>query len=94
LCLRVSERLQMPTTKSELRSLVTPQGAMILDIEADEVTTINSTAGYIWERLLRGDQIAEIVADLARETEQDISVVAGDVNELLEQLAEKRLVFL
>jgi hypothetical protein len=74
--------------------LVTPQGAMILDIEADEVTTINSTAGYIWERLLRGDQIAEIVADLARETEQDISVVAGDVNELLEQLAEKRLVFL
>jgi hypothetical protein len=84
----------MPVTKSELRSLVTAEGAMILDIEADEITTINSTAGYIWERLRNGDQVSEIVADLARDTGQDVSTIAGDVNEFLEQLAEKRLVSL
>jgi coenzyme PQQ synthesis protein D (PqqD) len=82
----------MPAVKSDLRSLVTAEGAMILDIAADELTALNATGGYIWARLRQGKTAREIVADLAKETGQDTAVVAKDVNEFLEQLTERRLV--
>jgi hypothetical protein len=82
----------MPVLKSDLRSLVTPEGAMILDIAADEMTTLNATGGYVWARLREGKTVEQIVADLARETGQDPTVVIGDVQEFLEQLTERHLV--
>ena len=82
----------MPSVKSELRSLVTPEGATILDISKDELTTLNSTGGYVWMRLRKGDEVEKIVADLAEETGQDPSAIRTDVHEFIEQLAEKHLV--
>jgi hypothetical protein len=82
----------MPSVKSELRSLVTPEGATILDISKDELTTLNSTGGYVWMRLRKGDEVEKIVADLAEETSQDPSAIRDDVHEFIEQLAEKHLV--
>lgn len=82
----------MPVVKSDLRSLVTADGAMILDIAADELTTLNSTGGYVWARLREGKTVDEIVADLARESGQDPTAIATDVNEFIEQLTEKHLV--
>jgi len=84
----------MPSLKPELRSLVTPEGAMILDISADELTTLNSTGGYVWARLREGKGIGEIIADLAKETGHDPAVVASDVHEFLEQLTANHLVAL
>ncbi len=81
----------MPSIKSELRSLVTPGGAMILDIEADEMLTLNITGGYVWERLREGKTIEQIIADLAKETGQDTAVVGNDVEEFVEQLEKKHL---
>jgi hypothetical protein len=88
------EEFFMVSTKSDLRSLATAEGAMILDIAADEITTLNEGGGYIWERLRRGDVVDQIVADMARDTGQDVSVVAADVNEFVEQLSQKKLVSL
>lgn len=82
----------MPLISPELRSRVTPDGAMILNISADEVITLNATGGYIWARLEEGIAIDEIVARLAAETGHDAVVVATDVHEFLAQLAEKHLV--
>ena len=82
----------MPIVKSELRSLVTTDGAMILDIAADEMITLNSTGGYVWARLREGKTVEQIVVDLARETGQDPVAVASDVHEFVEGLAEKHLV--
>lgn len=82
----------MPVIKPDLRSLVTADGAMILDIAADEMTTLNATGGYVWARLREGRTVEEIVADLARETGQDAVVVADDVQDFVEQLEEKHLV--
>lgn len=82
----------MSVIKSDLRSLVTADGAMILDIAADEMTTLNSTGGYVWARLREGETVEKIVADLAQETGEDPAVVANDVHEFIEQLSEKHLV--
>jgi Coenzyme PQQ synthesis protein D (PqqD) len=84
----------MTSTKSELRSLVTPDGAMILDIVSDELTTLNATGGYVWGRLREGKSVGEIISDLARDTGQDPSDVADDVHEFVEQLTAKNLVTL
>ncbi len=90
--LGTQEESHMPLVKSDLRSLVTAEGAMILDIAADELTTLNSTGGYVWARLREGKTVDEIVADLAKETGQDPTVVEKDVHEFIEGLTQRRLV--
>lgn len=82
----------MPAIKPDLRSLVTAEGAMILDIAADEMTTLNPTGGYVWARLREGKTIDQIVADLANDTGQDAAAIASDVHKFVEQLMEKDLV--
>jgi hypothetical protein len=82
----------MPVLKAELRSLVTTDGAVILDIAADEMTTLNATGGYVWARLKEGKTVEEIVADLAFETKENPLRVAVDVHDFIEQLANKHLV--
>jgi Coenzyme PQQ synthesis protein D (PqqD) len=84
----------MPLINPELRSRVTPDGAMLLNIAADEVITLNSSGGYIWARLEEGKTIDEIVGMLAGETMQDSTIVASDVREFVEQLTLKQLVTL
>jgi len=82
----------MPLINPDLRSRVTNEGAMILDISADEVITLNSTGGYIWARLQEGKTVDQIVASLAAETGHDAVAVAKDVREFIDQIAAKSLV--
>jgi hypothetical protein len=84
----------MPLINPELRSRVTPDGAMILDISADEVITLNSSGGYIWALLQEDKTVDEIVAVLAKETGRDPALVADDVHDFVEQLTAKHLVTL
>jgi hypothetical protein len=84
----------MSLINPDLRSRVTPDGAMILDIAADEVITLNATGGFVWARLEEGKTIDEIVAVLAQESAQDPAVVANDVRDFVEQLTAKQLVTL
>jgi hypothetical protein len=88
------EDRHMPLINPELRSRVSPVGALILYPSADEVITLNSSGGYIWARLQEGKTVEEIVAALAKETGQDPSVVGNDVHEFLRQLTAKLLVTL
>lgn len=84
----------MLSINPELRSRVTPDGAMILNVSADEVITLNSTGGYIWARLEEGRTVEQIVASLAKETGHDPVVVAKDVGEFIDQIAGQHLVTL
>jgi len=84
----------MTLINPDLRSRVTPDGAMILDIAADEVITLNATGGYIWAGMAEGKAADEIAAGLARETGHDPAIVANDVRELVEQLTSMKLVSL
>lgn len=47
-----------------LRSIIDRDGAVILDIEHDAMLTLNSTGGYVWEKLRQGRLIDEIVSGL------------------------------
>jgi 6-phosphogluconate dehydrogenase (decarboxylating) len=81
----------MTATPAHLRSIVDHDGAVILDILGNRITTLNTTGAYIWARLQEGRTTDSIVAELARHTEQEVRVVETDVHEFLEQLKRKRL---
>ena len=84
----------MSSSNSQIRSLVTPEGAMILNIASDQMITLNSMGGYVWARLQEGKSVEEIISNLAKETGHDPAVVANDVHEFLEQLTERNLIHL
>jgi hypothetical protein len=77
-----------------VRSIVDHDGAVILDIPRNSMTTLDSAGAYIWERLQRGLQVDSIIAELAHDTGTDESIVAKDVEEFMEQLKSKHLVSL
>jgi hypothetical protein len=81
--------LLLPT---HLRTVVDQDGAAILDISRNQITTLNSTGGFIWERLQRGRTTEEAVQDLAAETDTDLEVVGRGVQVFLEQLKSECLV--
>jgi len=82
----------MITVTPKIRSIVDHDGAVILDASRNTMTTLDSTGGYIWERLQRGLQLDAIIAELARDTGADKLVIARDVEEFMEQLKSKHLV--
>jgi hypothetical protein len=81
----------MQTTAPHLRSVIDQDGAVILDIEHDTMLTLNSTGGYIWQRLQQGRLIDEIVQELAHDSGAELTVVERDVHAFLEQLKSKHL---
>jgi len=75
-----------------IRSIVNHDGAVILDIPRNAMTTLDCTGAYVWGCLQRGMQVDAIAAELARDTGADQSMVAKDVEEFMEQLRSKHLV--
>lgn len=82
----------MVTVTAHVRSIVDHDGAVILDIPRNAMTTLDSTGAYVWNRLQRGLQVDAIVAELAHDTGADELVVATDVERFMEQLKSKHLV--
>ncbi len=74
-----------------LRSIVNQDGAVILDIPRDQMVTLNSIGGYIWDKLQQGKTIHEVIQDLSAECKTDPLIVERDVQAFLEQLTSKRL---
>ena len=81
----------MPIPATYLRSIVDHDGAVILDFEHDAMLTLNSTGGYVWEKLRQGRLIDEIVSELASETGTDLAIVDRDVRAFLRELKSKHL---
>jgi hypothetical protein len=76
---------------THLRSVIGADGALILDIEHDAIVSLNSTGGYVWDRLQRGKLVTDIVCELAAETGADTTVVDRDVRSFVEQLMSRHL---
>jgi hypothetical protein len=75
-----------------LRSIVDHDGAVILDIPNNAMTTLDATGAYVWQRLQQGLQVEAIVAELVRDTGADEATIARDIDDFLEQLKRKHLV--
>jgi hypothetical protein len=85
------EVIKMPAPAVHLRSIIDRDGAVILDVEHDAMLTLNSTGGYVWERLKQGKLIDEIICELARETNTDPTTVDRDVHAFIDELKSKHL---
>lgn len=81
----------MRDDKNSLRTLVTDDGAAILNTRSGQITTLNSTGAYIWQALEQGQDIPTITALLVRETGEEPSVVEQGVSLFLAELNEYRL---
>ena len=81
----------MVVMPSHLRSIVDHDGAVILDIKRDQFFSMNPVGSYIWERLLKGEDLEQIAKALAAETGTEISVVVADVNDFVADLKSKQL---
>jgi hypothetical protein len=74
-----------------LRTVVNQDGAAILDIPRNQITTLNSTGGFVWERLQQGRTVEQVVQDLAIASDTAPSIVEQDVHTFLDQLKSEQL---
>jgi hypothetical protein len=81
----------MPAPAKHLRSIIDHDGAVILDIDHDAMLTLNSTGGYVWEKLKQGKLIDDIIRDLATETGVDLATLDRDVRRFIDDLKSKHL---
>jgi hypothetical protein len=81
----------MASSPFHLRAIVSGDGAAILDIEHNSISTLNPTGAYIWQGLQQGQSIETVIANLARDTEADPLSVESDVREFVEELQQKRI---
>lgn len=81
----------MPAVAPHLRSIVDDDGAVILDVPTNTMTTLNPIGAYIWQQLERGTALSSIVKDLARETDTSETLIAADLDAFLDELKSRHL---
>jgi hypothetical protein len=82
----------MVSLAPNLKVVVNEDGAAILDIEHDSISTLNPTGTYVWQGLERGDSVETIIAKLARDAGEDPLLIEHDVRDFIEDLKQKQLV--
>ena len=81
----------MRNEDSCLRTVMNADGAAILDTQAGQITTLNSTGAMVWQSLRRGESLDRVGADIARETGEEIEAVKSDLKDFIEELRRKNL---
>lgn len=81
----------MVSQTPHLKAIVNEDGAVILDIEHDSMSTLNPTGAYVWQGLQRGETIDTIIANLSRDTGEDSLLVETEVREFVADLQQKQL---
>jgi hypothetical protein len=67
--------------------------AVILDFASGKYIGLNQVATRMWELLLVGKPVGEIHATLAHEFEVEPDVLRRDLDEFIQVLVERRLLF-
>jgi hypothetical protein len=74
-----------------LRSVVTQDGAVILDTQRGEMWNLNPSGAFIWKAVLDGRPPEQIAAELAAQTGDDVQSATNYVDEFLNELQAKHL---
>lgn len=82
----------MATPLPHLRTLITPDGAAILDAKLGTITTLNPTGAYIWHALQQGEGIPKIAEGLSRETGTPLEKVRFELDLFLIGLRDLALI--
>jgi hypothetical protein len=81
----------MSSSLPRLRTVVNQDGAAILDVSRNQITTLNSTGGFVWDKLQQGRTVDQVIEDLAIESNTEPAVVERGLRAFLEQLKSERL---
>ncbi|MGA7731376.1 MAG: PqqD family protein [Chloroflexia bacterium] len=71
---------------------IMPEGGMILDLRAHELTATNLTGAAIWQELEEPRTVLQLSEALAQQFTVTPEEALGTVNAFLDQLQEKNLV--
>jgi hypothetical protein len=86
--------IEIPLPRPHLRAVANRDGVVILDISRDQITTLNPTGGFVWEKLRQGRTVEQAIQDLATESNTDLATVDRGVRTFVEQLKSQRLLSL
>jgi hypothetical protein len=75
-----------------VRSTITPDGAILMDIKGGQMITLNPVGSIIWQGLAEGRSQEQIAIGLAAEFGVPAEQTLADVREFLEQLHIKKLI--
>lgn len=81
----------MISTPQHLRSVVTHDGAVILDTKRGEMWNLNPSGAFIWQRLVDGLLPEQIAVELSAKTGEDLQTATDDLEAFLSDLKEKHL---
>lgn len=81
----------MRDSSTSLQTIANEDGAAILDIDRNRISMLNSTGAFVWKALEHGESLETIIANLARETGEDLAVIDRDVRRFLDSLKQKDL---
>jgi Coenzyme PQQ synthesis protein D (PqqD) len=81
----------MVSLRPGLRTVSNQDGAAILDVSRNQITTLNSTGSFIWTRLQEGRTPEQIVHELALESGTDQDIAERDLQAFLRQLKSEHL---
>lgn len=82
----------MPAISKALRSTITPDGAILLDVERGQMFSLNVVGSKILELLGNGLDEAQIVAEVSAAYRTPVDQVGADVREFLELLTRHHLI--
>jgi hypothetical protein len=76
---------------THLRTVVSEDGAAILDLRHGTISTLNVTGAYVWQELEKGEAPEGIITGLAEKTGEAREVIERDVRNFLSTLEEQKL---
>jgi hypothetical protein len=77
---------------AHVRSNISDDGLILLDIRSGRIFSANAIAARIWSGLERGVPLNEIVNRIAIETNTDPAIIARDAASFLDMLSVRSLV--
>ena len=80
------------TPRSDLLTVADLDGAVLLDLKGDSITTLNETGAFIWSALRRKESLQQVVEQLSALTGTDSQIVLADARIFVDSLRAGGLV--
>jgi hypothetical protein len=81
----------MSEEQISVRTMLTADGAALLNIRLGEITTLHQTEACIWQGLERGDSAETIAVHFAHDTGEELSIVEQGATAFLTELRDHHL---
>ncbi len=74
-----------------VRSVISRDGAVLLDVRRGTITTFNPTGAFVWQELERGQALDDILLSLSELTGQDRLTIEQDVHDFIQVRRDSHL---